>query len=97
MSTDGFRHSRGVKSFGRKQDLRVFSLQVEVHCGSLCRYKAEWIGVTADTYSGSIIIGAKGCVTIKIVCKKHNGTPVPESALAENRPQAFQSIKEEEK
>lgn len=48
MSTDGFRHWQGVKSFGRKQDLRVFSLQVEVHCGSLCSYKAVWIAVTAD-------------------------------------------------
>lgn len=39
--------------------------------------------------SGSSIIGAKGCVTEKIVYRKHNGPLVPGSALAENRPQAF--------
>lgn len=39
--------------------------------------------------SGSSIIGAKRCVTKKIVYRKHNRPPVPESTLAENRPQAF--------
>lgn len=39
-------------------------------------------------------MGAKGCVTKKILYRKHNKPPVPKSTLAENRPQAFQSIKE---
>lgn len=44
--------------------------------------------------SGSSINGAKGCVAKKIVYRKHNRPPVPRSTLAENRPQAFLSIKE---
>lgn len=46
--------------------------------------------------NGSAIIGAKGCVAKKIVYWRHKGPPVPWRTLAENRPQAFQSMKEEE-
>lgn len=46
--------------------------------------------------NGSAIIAAKGCVTKKIVYWRHNGPPGPWRTLAENGPQAFQSIKEEE-
>lgn len=43
--------------------------------------------------SGGSVTGAKGCVTKKILYRKHNKPAVPKSILVENRPQAFQSIK----
>lgn len=84
MLTDRFRHRRGVKCLARHTSFFSFSA---LRCivdpffvlipSSVLRRDSR-----SHRQSGGSIIGAKGCVTKKIVYRKHNR---PGSALAEKK------------